>query len=79
MQPGPVGILERRSSGVLLHPTSLPGRQGCGDLGPAAYHFVDWLATAGQSLWQVLPLNPVGARSLALSERFKFCRQPPAH
>ena len=60
MEQGPVGILERRSSGVLLHPTSLPGGQGCGDLGPAAYHFVDWLAAAGQSLWQVLPLNPVG-------------------
>ena len=51
---------DRRSSGVLLHFTSLPGPHGCGDLGPAAYHFVDWLATAGQSLWQVLPLNPVG-------------------
>jgi 4-alpha-glucanotransferase len=51
---------DRRGSGVLLHLTSLPGPHGCGDLGPAAYHFVDWLATAGQSLWQVLPLNPVG-------------------
>jgi 4-alpha-glucanotransferase len=49
-----------RRSGVLLHPTSLPGPHGCGDLGAAAYHFVDWLVTAGQSLWQVLPLNPVG-------------------
>ena len=54
------GILNRRSSGVLLHPTCLPGPNGCGDLGPAAYHFVDWLVKAGQSLWQVLPLNPVG-------------------
>src|SRR5438128_1339900 len=49
-----------RRSGVLLHPTSLPGPYGCGDFGPAAYHFVDWLATARQTLWQVLPLNPVG-------------------
>ena len=43
-----------RSSGVLLHPTSLPGRR----LGRDAYAFVDWLAVAGQSWWQVLPLNP---------------------
>jgi 4-alpha-glucanotransferase len=53
-------LFDARRSGVLLHPTSLPGPHGCGDLGAAAYHFVDWLATAGQSLWQVLPLNPVG-------------------
>jgi 4-alpha-glucanotransferase len=52
--------LDRRSSGVLLHLTSLPGAHGCGDLGAAAYHFVDWLATAAQTLWQLLPLNPVG-------------------
>ena len=43
-----------RSSGILLHPTSLPG----GRLGPEAYAFVDWLAAAGQSWWQVLPLGP---------------------
>src|SRR5690606_16461339 len=49
-----------RRSGVLLHPTSLPGPHGLGDLGPGAYHFVDWLVTAGQRAWQVLPLNPIG-------------------
>jgi 4-alpha-glucanotransferase len=49
-----------RRSGVLLHPTSLPGPHGIGDMGPGAYHFIDWLVTAGQSAWQVLPLNPVG-------------------
>ena len=48
-----------RSSGVLLHPTSLPGPNGSGDFGPAAYHFVDWLVVAGQKLWQILPLGPV--------------------
>ncbi|HEX4510834.1 MAG TPA: 4-alpha-glucanotransferase, partial [Burkholderiaceae bacterium] len=52
--------LDRRSSGVLLHVTSLPGPHGIGDFGPAARYFVDWLATAGQQLWQVLPLNPIG-------------------
>ncbi len=76
MKPGPVGILERRSSGVLLHPTSLPGQQGCGDLGPAAYHFVDWLATAGQSLWQVLPLNPVGPGNSPYQSVSSFAGSP---
>jgi len=49
-----------RAAGVILHPTSLPGPHGAGDLGPHAYYFVDWLHTAGQSLWQTLPLGPVG-------------------
>ncbi len=52
--------VQRRSAGVLLHVTSLPGRFGIGDLGPAAYRWVDTLAAAGQSWWQVLPLNPPG-------------------
>lgn len=47
-----------RSSGVLLHPTSLPGRYGIGDLGDYAYRFVDLLQAAGQSYWQILPLGP---------------------
>lgn len=49
-----------RSSGILMHPTSLPGPYGVGDLGPEAYRFVDFLQSAGQKLWQVLPLNPTG-------------------
>ena len=52
--------LNQRSAGVLLHVTSLPGPHGIGDLGPEAFHFVDWLASAGQRLWQVLPTTPVG-------------------
>lgn len=47
-----------RSSGILLHPTSLPGHYGIGDLGAAAYEFVDFLQLTGQTLWQVLPLGP---------------------
>ena len=43
-----------------MHPTSLPSRGGIGDLGPAAYEFVNWLAAAKQTLWQILPLGPVG-------------------
>lgn len=50
----------RRSGGILLHPTSLPGPYGIGDLGPQAYRFIDWLADAGCRLWQVLPLGPTG-------------------
>jgi 4-alpha-glucanotransferase len=49
-----------RTSGVLLHPTSLPGRFGIGDLGPSALAFIDFLAAAGQRVWQVLPLGPTG-------------------
>jgi len=49
-----------RSSGILLHITSLPGRFGIGDLGPEAHQFADLLQEAGQSIWQVLPIVPVG-------------------
>ncbi|MCA1625745.1 MAG: 4-alpha-glucanotransferase [Acidobacteria bacterium] len=49
-----------RASGILLHPTSLPGKYGIGDLGDEAYKFVDFLATAKQTYWQVLPLGPTG-------------------
>jgi 4-alpha-glucanotransferase len=50
----------QRSSGILLHPGSLPGPFGIGDIGPNALRFIDWLAEAGQSVWQVLPLGPTG-------------------
>lgn len=49
-----------RSSGVLLHPTSLPGPYGIGELGVHAHAFIDWLAAAGQRYWQVMPLGPTG-------------------
>ncbi|MEO8593227.1 MAG: 4-alpha-glucanotransferase [Candidatus Solibacter sp.] len=49
-----------RASGILLHPTSLPGPHGIGELGPEAFRFADWLAEAGQKIWQVLPLGPTG-------------------
>ena len=53
-------MIPDRVSGVLLHITSLPSYGGIGDLGPAAYGFVDFLEAAQQRVWQVLPLNPVG-------------------
>ena len=49
-----------RRSGIILHPTSLPGRFGIGDLGDEAYTFVDFLVESGQTYWQVLPLSPTG-------------------
>src|SRR6516162_2738911 len=51
----------QRSSGILLHPTSLPSRGGIGDFGPAAHDFVRFLAQARQTSWQILPLGPTGA------------------
>jgi len=53
-------MLFPRRSGILFHPTSLPGRFAIGDLGDEAYRFVDFLVAAGQSYWQVLPLSPTG-------------------
>jgi 4-alpha-glucanotransferase len=50
----------KRSSGILLHPSSLPSPYGIGDLGPQAYRFVDWLVSTDCKLWQMLPLGPTG-------------------
>ncbi len=52
--------MQKRASGVLLHPTSLPGNYGMGSLGAAARAFVDFLVTARQTYWQILPLGPTG-------------------
>ena len=53
-------MFDKRASGVLAHPTSFPSSYGVGDLGAGAYAFVDFLAEAGQTLWQILPLGPTG-------------------
>lgn len=50
----------KRSSGILLHPTSLPGPDGIGDLGPEAYNWINFLSEVGCSLWEILPLGPTG-------------------
>lgn len=52
--------MSARAGGLLLHPTSLPGPFGVGDLGPEASRFLEWAQAAGATLWQVLPLNPPG-------------------
>lgn len=51
---------KQKRAGVLLHPTSLPSDCGMGDLGDEAFHFIDFLAAAGQKVWQILPLTPPG-------------------
>jgi 4-alpha-glucanotransferase len=66
----------QRSSGILLHPTSLPARGGIGDFGPAAHDFVRFLAQARQGLWQVLPLGPTGAGNSPYSSISAFAGNP---
>jgi len=68
--------LPDRASGVLLHPTSLPGPHGMGDLGPSAYHFVDWLHAAGQSVWQWLPTTPPDATGSPYQSPSAFAGSP---
>lgn len=65
-----------RASGVLLHPTSLPGPHGSGDLGREAYHFVDWLVSAGQQLWQLLPLAGIGPGNSPYMSNSAFAGNP---
>ncbi len=65
-----------RRAGILLHPTSLPGPYGIGDLGPAAGAFLDWAASGGQRLWQVLPLNPTGYGDSPYSALSSFAGNP---
>jgi 4-alpha-glucanotransferase len=65
-------MMFQRSAGILLHPTSLPGEHGIGDLGRTAHEFVDLLADAGQHVWQVLPLGPVGAGNSPYDSRSSF-------
>ncbi len=65
-----------RATGILLHPTSLPSAGGIGDLGPAAYQFIDFLAAARQGLWQVLPLGPLGYGNSPYSSTSAFAGNP---
>ena len=68
--------LHKRSAGVLLHTTSLPGPHGIGDFGPAAFRFVDWLAAAGQSVWQLLPTAPIGPANSPYQSVSAFAGSP---
>lgn len=68
--------MQVRSAGVLLHPTALPGGYGIGDLGPSARSFLDWLESAGQSVWQVLPLGPTGHGNAPYGATSAFAGNP---
>ena len=68
--------MTKRKSGVLLHPTSLPSSYGVGDLGQAAYTFIDKLEEAGQTLWQVLPLVPTDDGGSPYSSCSAFAGNP---
>src|SRR5579862_6661813 len=65
-----------RTSRILLHPTSLPSRGGIGDFGPSAYAFADFLASAKQGVWQVLPLGPLGVGNSPYSSTSAFAGNP---
>ena len=65
-----------RSTGILLHPTSLPSRGGIGDFGPAAYAFIEFLNAARQGLWQVLPLGPPANGDSPYSSTSAFAGNP---
>jgi len=75
MEPQPVTPLPRLT-GILLHPTSLPSRGGIGDFGPAAYEFLDFLASARQGLWQMLPLGPPANGNSPYSSTSAFAGNP---
>ncbi len=69
-------MLSERASGILLHPTSLPGPHGIGDLGPEAFAFIDYLVDAKQRRWQVLPLGPTGYADSPYSAFSSFAGSP---
>ncbi len=71
-----VPTLHERASGVLLHPTSLPGRHGSGDIGPAARRFASDLAAAGQRWWQMLPVCPPGHGDSPYASSSAFAGSP---
>jgi 4-alpha-glucanotransferase len=68
--------LQQRASGVLLHITSLPSPHGIGDMGADAFRFVDWLASAGQTLWQLLPTTPAGPGNSPYQSPSAFAGHP---
>jgi 4-alpha-glucanotransferase len=74
--PSVPAIFARRRAGVLLHVSSLPSMHGIGDLGPAAHAFADWCAAAGQSIWQMLPVGPVGPGDSPYASTSSFAGEP---
>src|SRR6187455_1981509 len=69
-------LFDERASGVLLHPSSLPGPHGSGDLGPSAHRFAEFLARGGQSWWQMLPVGPLGGGESPYDSPSTFAGNP---
>lgn len=67
---------DQRRSGILLHPTSLPGPHGSGDLGPAAHRFAEFLRRSGQGWWQMLPVGPTGGGNSPYDSPSSFAGNP---
>ncbi|MFO0783686.1 MAG: 4-alpha-glucanotransferase [Phycisphaerales bacterium] len=76
MPPRAPAIFAQRRAGVLLHVSSLPGGHGIGDLGPAAHAFAAWCGAAGQSVWQMLPVGPVGPGDSPYASTSSFAGEP---
>lgn len=76
MPPRAPAIFAQRRAGVLLHLSSLPGGHGIGDLGPAAHAFAAWCGAAGQSVWQMLPVGPVGPGDSPYASTSSFAGEP---
>lgn len=72
----PHPLLASRRAGVLLHVTSLPGPFGIGDLGPSALRFMEWMRAAGLSIWQTLPVGPIGPGDSPYSSPSSFAGEP---
>ncbi|HET9886553.1 MAG TPA: 4-alpha-glucanotransferase, partial [bacterium] len=72
----PLSAKDGRASGILLHPTSLPGPGGIGDLGPPAQRFLERIAAAGPSIWQVLPWGPTGYGNSPYQSTSAFAGNP---
>ena len=68
--------LRRRSAGILLHITSLPGPHGIGDLGRPSVRFLDWISRTGCRIWQVLPIGPIGKGDSPYSSASSFAIEP---
>ena len=69
-------IFGKRASGILLHPSSLPGKYGIGSLGGEAFRFVDWLSASGQKVWQMLPLGPTDSSHSPYQSYSAFAGNP---
>ena len=75
-QQGIISPMTGRASGILLHPSSLPNPYGIGDIGVGATQFLDWLFEAGQTVWQILPLGPVGQGDSPYDAKSSFAGNP---